>query len=187
MAKKKATKKEPGDNTAKKKESLGDKRSRKTTRKAKRTKKSTVPEKPTKASMEQRISFTANLLVQGLYKHQIKEALRKEFGVSPRTMETYLARAREILKEEASLSREQMRAESYARCLSVMQKQEARPQDILRAQERIDSVFGLTAPKRIAVTDTDGNDINSPEALERLQAIADSLDDGAGEVGEAGY
>ena len=103
-----------------------------------------MPEKKhsTRIEMEERVEMTARLLAKGLYKGQVKAAIIGQYAVSARMAETYISRARCKLLAETGRPKIEHRAESYAVYAEIRQTAK---QDIVRlkAQERIDKLFGL--------------------------------------------
>jgi hypothetical protein len=100
-------------------------------------------EKPTKEQLEERIERTREMLASGLQKRVIKRRLAKRYGVNPRTCETYLARARELIVQASGRARPEWRAESLAFYESVIADRLASTRDKVKARERIDKLLGL--------------------------------------------
>ena len=106
-----------------------------------------------------------------------------EFGVSTRTAQTYLSQARDRLSEQTSTSWQEKREEAYNRYLAIATDESMPPNARLKAQTRIDQIFGLDAPVKIARTDTDGNDIDINEARDRVDSLVKRLVERRGDSG----
>jgi hypothetical protein len=101
--------------------------------------------KPTRQEKEARIRSAFQLLLGGAYKGEVKEFLKTQYGVSARTTERYLARARGLLREEASLGSEAWRSSAAAIHESILQDPLASRREMVVAQKRIDKLLCLEA------------------------------------------
>jgi len=108
----------------------------------------------------EREEYTFELLSLGFQKGEIKRRFRERFSrdgehIGARTIERYLARARERLLSLTGKTGQEWTAESLAFYLAQSINPQARPREQILARERIDSLLGLDAPTRIAVQDMD--------------------------------
>lgn len=104
--------------------------------------------RPTRDELEARIEMTVKLISAGFHDGQVKRTVAKEYNCSTRTVEAYLRRAREILRDRRNRSREDLQAESMAYYESVLVSKSATPRDRLFARKRIDELLGLEEPRR---------------------------------------
>jgi hypothetical protein len=94
-----------------------------------------------------RVEATAFLLARRAKKSQIKRELRRRWpGLSARTIETYLARAREIIRRTAGKSLRRCLIESLAFWESVVSGPDSQLRDRMVAQERLEYLQGLVRP-----------------------------------------
>ncbi|MCG8509468.1 MAG: hypothetical protein MI741_09600, partial [Rhodospirillales bacterium] len=94
--------------------------------------------RPTRDEYELRVELVATLISKGKRDGQIKRMMRKQFDVSPRTVQSYLARAREQLRARRNRSREDLQAESLAFYESVIADDKASNYEKLMAARRRD-------------------------------------------------
>lgn len=87
-----------------------------------------------------------------------------EYGISSRTVERYLRRAREQMVEETGQPKDVLRAESVEFYRTVCQDSDAEDRDRIKARERIDKVLGLEAPQQFEHSGRNG----APIALATL-------------------
>ena len=102
--------------------------------------------------IDKRIELTRTLLNKRWQKWKIKKAIIKKWGVTPRTCENYLASARVGLVEQASAPTHDHTADAYGFYLSVVQDKTASTANKIKAQNSIDKLLGLEAPKRVQVS-----------------------------------
>jgi len=112
--------------------------------------------RPTKDERAERVDYAIELLCRCLLKSQIKTLFRRKFGdLGKSTIERYLAKAREVLLAGAG-GKEEMRARARGFYESVIRDPQASHRDKILAQERIDRLYGLEAPLKVAPTDASG-------------------------------
>jgi hypothetical protein len=148
--------------------------------------------KPTRAEQEDRVAFTAFLLSRYAHKGEIKRLLKARFGVSARTCERLLARAREVLLKATGAPPEEHRLQSYSFYVSVLRDPAATLRERMLAQKRIDKLLGLELRPAGEVEREAGPDplaairqqaLQDPEARELLARLAERLGGlGAGEA-----
>jgi hypothetical protein len=139
-------------------------------RRRKRRKPQAETRQPTDAELQARIDRCRQLLGQGKYDGEVKKIVAAQFKLSPRTVERYLRRARDLIVADTGRDKQEHRAESYAFYVEVRGNAKALPKDRLRAQERIDKLLGLEEPQRhqLAIHRRRIEDLSDDE----LQAIA---------------
>lgn len=126
--------------------------------------------RPTEQEHAERINRTKTYLSSGMTKGEIKKELNREFGVNHRTVERYLARAREILIFELRENNDSHAARSLGFYRSVLGNPNVSIRDQIRAQERIDFMLGLH-------TDTNPpSTVGATEYLTRVE-IEQAIDD----------
>lgn len=141
-----------------------------------RQKTSPIPQsarwKPTAEEQVEIEDLTYTLLATGQLKSQIKKHLKKwaekkqkELAVrnpgiviqmDARTVERYLSRARDRFIEESGKSKEQLREESLNYYLAIARDLTADHRSRLQARERVDRLYGLDMPIKVAPTDPTG-------------------------------
>lgn len=129
--------------------------------------------KPTKAEHRKRLELVRNLLGRGLYDGEIKAIVGKRYGIKFRTVQRYLARAREDIRRETGRDFETLRGEAYETYRSIVSDQDAKPIERIKARERIDRLMGLEAPTKVAPTTVAGEDL--PPVQSQAAAIAQGL------------
>ena len=97
-----------------------------------------------------RISLVRKLISARMTNGEIKRAMATQFGLSPRTAEGYISRARAEIMEDLGRSREDHQADAYTFYCAVVGNREASNRDKIKAQERIDKLLGLESPAKIS-------------------------------------
>lgn len=112
--------------------------------------------KPTKSEIWDRLEFVANQMAQGLREHAIKRKFRTAFGdLAESTAREYLACARERLLRESHQPREVHFSEALSFCRAIRADKSVSPRDRLKAQELLNELLGLDAPREFNMnTDT---------------------------------
>lgn len=112
--------------------------------------------KPTNEELEKRALAVLDRMVSGHSKHAIRIMAASTWSVDSRTSDRYMARAAKILNDAANLPRAELINRAMGFYESVMRSRDATYRDKLRAQERIDKLFGLEAPTRTELTGANG-------------------------------
>ena len=131
---------------------------------------------------DSRIEYALDLLIKHYRKSDIKKKLKEAYSVTARTAENYIARARVLMLARASDEQEFERSRSIKYWESVISNDDAPITEKRHARARLDKIFGVDAPTRIAATDTKGNDISPDEARTRLSIIAQGLSERSGDT-----
>src|SRR5262245_28000438 len=121
--------------------------------------------RPTYAVMEERVELVRTLLLRRVSKSTIKKVMREKYreDFSARTIEDYIARARQIIAENIGRGRQSMRAESLATYEAVIASPESNPFAKIKAQERINKLMTLEG------------DADAPDLEKLLALLPDSL------------
>lgn len=103
--------------------------------------------RPTRKEYDERITICADMLARGFRKSAIKVRMAAFYGVSARSVERYVSRARELLIEELQEGdRESHRARSLDQYRQLLREEGVPAAIRLKSQERIDKIMGLEAP-----------------------------------------
>jgi hypothetical protein len=143
------------------------------------------------------LAYTA--LASGLLKSQIKKQLRKyaekkqaelnKAGnglivvMDARTIEKYLSRARARMVDESGKTEKDLRTDSLNFYLSIARDQTADHRSRLIARERVDRLYGLDKPIKVAPTTPDGEQsfraLSDADLTARIAEIAAKIGAGA--------
>lgn len=106
---------------------------------------------PRKKQIEERVSIVADMLSRGFRDGQIKRRLAAFYGVSSRTAQRDLARAREDLRTALGGTLDDHRATSldFYRSLLRSDSDDVPAAVRVKAQEAIDRLLGLNAPMKV--------------------------------------
>ena len=89
-----------------------------------------------KEEIERRVNLTVMLLERGMKKHEIKKELKAFFGISARSCERYLARARLKLEEQMGYDRNELLNCQLTRLYEIQNSDNSTQREkILAAQE----------------------------------------------------
>lgn len=105
-----------------------------------------------KISKEQQIQLVRlikKLLGMGNYSSEIKQVVVQEYGLSTRSVERYITRARREMVQRTNVSFAEHRAEAYYCYRGILNNPNVTLREQLRARERIDKLFGLDSPAHI--------------------------------------
>jgi hypothetical protein len=99
---------------------------------------------------DEAMQLAAIMLGQRAPKHIIRKTLNAHFrgkvprgGISPRSFETILARARDHLASRDGITRKELRSESRQFYESIIADPDTKPAVKVRAQEAMDKLYGL--------------------------------------------
>jgi hypothetical protein len=121
--------------------------------------------KSTKKEMAHRVRFAVQLLVEGHQDWEIRKRFKEQFAgrdgrpVSRRSIDRYLARAREHLMRSIDIPPEELRAQLVGLVHGTLTDPAATVRDRQRGCKLLADLLGLKAPFKIARTDSAGNDI----------------------------
>jgi hypothetical protein len=103
----------------------------------------------TRAEERDRIERTRQLLAAGSYKGEVKKALIAAYGISARTCEAYISRARAEILAGTGRSEDEHRADALALYESIKADPNSTNIEKLKAQERIDKLLALEGPVKV--------------------------------------
>jgi len=143
--------------------------------------------RPTESEREERLAFAIKIRTRGGHKSAMMREIADEFGITLKTAEDYLVRAKQAMMEVMQKTTQELATESYTRLLESAVDEKATRGERIRAEEAIMKLFGLPGPTKHAITDAKGNDLEPDEARTRISVLASSLIDrprsgGSGEV-----
>lgn len=123
--------------------------------------------KPTQVEIAERVELCQDMIFAGARKRAIVSAVKERWGVSTRTVESYISRAQRQMVDESGRSKEMWRAEQLGKYLAIAHSDASRPIDKIKALERIDKILGLEihAPRQVELTGKDGGPITSQAAV----------------------
>ena len=132
--------------------------------------------KSTNAQIAERVMLTAKLLIRGALKSQIHEVIGARYHVHWRTTDNYIARARELLLSEVQKTRTDLVSESYGLYRSVLSDPNASVSDKIRAQQCIDDLLALHAPRtqRTELSGQNGEPLSTGMVQQVVFCIADN-------------
>lgn len=110
----------------------------------------------------ERVTFCYEMLRAQKPKRDIKEGFRRKFTpegkreANAKTIEKYISEAKALILADAADGKEILTAQAYATYTNVLNSETAEHRDRIAAQARIDKLFGLEAPTKIAPTTPDG-------------------------------
>lgn len=159
--------------------------------------------KPTPDDQAEIDDLVYTLLSSGLLKSQIKTQVRKwgekkqkallasnsnvVIEMDARTIERYLSRARARMVIESGKTKSELREDSLNFYLTIARDLTADPRNRIIARERIDRLYGLDMPIKVAPTDPTGEQsfkhLSETELTARIIELAAQA--GAGTDGEA--
>jgi len=137
---------------------------------------------PTDEQLEARIDFAIRLLATRQNKSAMKAAMRafvdrqmaNVYGqgrviLTARTIEGYLARAKERMAEVRKESLEYSTEKAIALYESIIADPKTSARDKIKAQERLDKIQGVESPTRLIVTGDEGNKVPDA-AMDAIEA-----------------
>lgn len=108
----------------------------------------------TDAEISIRVGNTLELLLRGYSRAKIVAITTNNYNVCEKTADTYIAKAKEIIKENTSATKDEMVALAAARYQDLYEKNYD-SSDLKEARMVLDSIiklFGLEPPKAVDVT-----------------------------------
>jgi hypothetical protein len=111
--------------------------------------------KATAEQIEKRVDFVEEQIEAGIRRRsELHKLVGKKFGVNWRTVDEYLGRARARLLERLRQTKDEFRSQSLATYQSILKNGNSREK--ILAQERIDKLLGLEAPRIFGHGGADG-------------------------------
>ena len=130
-----------------------------------------MSQKPTAEEKQSRIDLVASLLASGHASSHIHKIIVGKYGCTKRTVDSYIAKAKQILIEESEQPREMHIAMSLEVYRSIIRDENASHSDRISAQSRIDRLLGLEAPRRLAHEGAEGGPIQVEGRADALSII----------------
>jgi len=114
-----------------------------------------------KSTLEQQakiVERVAQLIVRRATRTEIHDAVRQEFGIQYLQCDlTYVKRANEMLRKQASMTLDQAKKVGVNVLLDVLR--DGKPSERIAAESRLADIFGYNAPRRTELTGADGADL----------------------------
>jgi hypothetical protein len=121
----------------------------------------------TNAQIAERILLVAQQLARGAYNHQVHQAITTRYKVGWRTADNYLSRARALLLSGVQVNRGELIAQSFGFYRSILAAPDATIGDKLKAQQCIDDLFALHAPR------TQHHEVSGPNGVPLAPPVTD--------------
>lgn len=128
----------------------------------------TRPRPASRQEMLLRVGLVRKLIQEGKYPSEIKRAMSKEFGIRPRVIEKYIAKAREQIRRDLGKTRIELQCEALEFYRGIVADQKQPVQARLRAREQMDRMLGLHAGFQLHVTTDSPASVDSSKE-DRLQ------------------
>ena len=141
-----------------------------------------MAKRPTKQERRDRLEMARKLLSQRLSNGEAKRVMGRKYNLSPRSVERYLRRARTLLLLESEKTASAHRSEAYNFYASIVGNLKEKTRERILAQQRIDKLFALEGPIKVAQTDSQGNDTPTAEAREAFNRLLVTLQERSGEA-----
>ncbi len=119
----------------------------------------TRPSRATQAELEQRVEYTAMMLIDGRRKAEIKRFFKNQYGLSSRQIERYLRLARNRLVEETEKTRRELISESWGFYMRILHDPNATLNEKMQARSKADDLMGLQAPRRVIEAQVEVDDV----------------------------
>jgi len=103
-----------------------------------------------RVEMRDRVAYAANLLARYAKKHEAFKLLMHRYGISARTCERILARARDDLARRHGQTKDGHHQDAYSFYSSILRDPASTLEQRMSAQQEICRLFGLYAPQRLA-------------------------------------
>lgn len=119
--------------------------------------------KPTEQERDERIEQMMEIIANApnISKYRLRRIFTKKWKVQWNTVDRYLSRARNLLRERLNVSREAIRADAVGFYQSVISDLSQSMRDRLRAQKLLVELLGAAAPQKIEVSGQEGGPIQT--------------------------
>lgn len=116
--------------------------------------------------IDERIEFVMELEAQALLPGQIKKAFRAKYGDTPhQTIADYVSRARARVQESYVEKRDELAKRAISRYEAIIRDPTSDTNARIRAQERIDKIWGVEAPTKSEHAGPDGGPIQIEQLI----------------------
>lgn len=111
--------------------------------------------KPTAKDYGKRVQQCIELLALRRTRHEIIAAMTAEYGVHWQTVDRYLLRAREVMLERSQRPKRDHIADAFSLYENVIKDPMATRKERLQAQDGLNDLLGLRAPRRTEISGPD--------------------------------
>lgn len=116
--------------------------------------------------IDERVEYIMELEAQALLPGQMKRAFREKYGdVSKSQIAEYVGRARARVQESHKERVEELGKKAIARYEAIIRDPATDPNSRIRAQERIDKIWGVEAPSRSELSGVNGGAIQIEQLI----------------------
>ena len=127
-----------------------------------------TPETP---DTEARVEQVRDLIAQGKRNGEIKRTCSQLWGIQPRSVEEYITKARERIREDMGMPRRDLQYEMVSKLETIANDPKVAPLSRLRAFQEINKILGLYQPLGISITPAEASGAQ-PDASLRLDLTA---------------
>jgi len=134
------------------------------------------PVRPTEDEMEEKIEFVMELEAQYMHEGQIKRMFREKYGdVHYTTILDYIQRARARFKQSANVKPSDVAERAMAFYQAVIRDPCSTVTERIKAQERMDKIFGIEAPSRSELSGVNGGAIQIEQLIAASELTPDDV------------
>ena len=127
--------------------------------------------------IDERIEYVMELEAQALLPGQIKRAFREKYGdVSHATINEYRLRARERVQNAHTEKLQDLAKKAISRYEAIIRDPTSDPNSRIRAQERIDKIWGVESPVRTEIAGADGGPIQIERLIDAAQISTEDIE-----------
>lgn len=135
-----------------------------------------IRKQPTQDEIEERTEFVMELEAQYMHEGQIKRMFREKYGdVSHVTINDYRLRARARMKESANVKPSDVAERAMAFYKAVIRDPCSTVTERIKAQERMDKIFGIEAPSRSELSGVNGGAIQIEQLIAASELTPDDV------------
>ena len=131
----------------------------------------------TKIELEKRVQSIAALMCQGATRPDILQFAASTWGVPKRSIDTYIEKARQLIRSNADFDPAEEIGKARAR-YEDLYRNSHKNQDwktCLSIQREVTEFLGVRKPIKLAQTDSQGNDLSRNAAESEIAGIARAL------------
>lgn len=130
----------------------------------------------TNEEFEDRVEYVMELEAAALLPGQIKRELREKYGdVSKSQIAEYVGRARARLQESHKEKAEELAKKAISRYEAIIRDPSTDANARIRAQERIDKIWGVEAPARTELSGVNGGAIQIEQLIAASELTPDDV------------
>lgn len=130
----------------------------------------------TNEEFEDRVEYVMELEAAALLPGQIKRELREKYGdVSKSQIAEYVGRARARLQESNKEKAEELAKKAISRYEAIIRDPSTDANARIRAQERIDKIWGVEAPARTELSGVNGGAIQIEQLIAASELTPDDV------------